>query len=441
MLKTKEELVSTIKDNIIAISSDKNANLEIKEQLSNNGISGGRIENVFSDPDLLFEADIREVALLTEQFFLKTGIMELKPEDWFTEVEMKRARQFDRRLLTEDLAPTKIMFENTTIVGNGVYVTTIDVPTIAELMNTQILNYNYDIQRSAKIVKRNEQVIKKPTVYMKNVREIKEYLLKGQLVSTTLAFNAAVGSSETGEELTFDASTGTLIVNEGTQLDILDGYHRCLASQAAYGDNPDLDFRFMLMISNYTTREAQQYQAQLAKATPIPKTRVQELEANRRADTVVRQLRAESELKDRISSHHQVSKAQGELVSYNVLSDAIDREFKMRTSRDVREVSSFLKEFFDYLIGDFAEEFVYNSEKKESLMSYNKMFAGYIALAAKLKKEKVSLDKLKDILKQIDFSRDNPLWKDLGIINIEGRVSVKADEKKIAKYFKELKVN
>lgn len=439
-VKEKSKLIEVLKQFMVDLSTNEKAVKNVKKGLSKYGITAGAVENIMSNPEVLEESDRREVALFVEEFYKNLSIQALEPTQWFTEVELKRARQFDKRLLTEDMADYTIAFDNTAVVGNGVYSTTIDIKTIAELFDAQVLNYNYEIQRQAKITKRKDQIVYSPTVYRKNVKEIKEYLLKDQLISTTLAFNAASGSSDSGEELTFDANTGTLVINEGTQLDILDGFHRCLASIEAYRQNPDLKFRFMLMISNFTTREAQQYQAQLAKATPIPKTRVQELEANRHADAVVRQLKSDSELRDKVSSHHQVKYAQGELVSYKVLADAIDREFNMRTNKEVREVSKFLTEFFDELIGSFPDEFLDNSSREKSLMNYSKMFAGYIALAAKMRKEKIELDKLESTMKGIDFTKENDEWKQLGILNSDGKISNKADDKKIANHFKQIEM-
>src|SRR5690606_10727055 len=125
----------------------------------------------------------------------------------------------------------------------------------------------------------------------------------------------------------------------------------------AYKENPDLDFKFMVLISNYTTRMAQQYQAQLAKATPIPSSRIQELEMNRLSDTVVKILKSESELRDRVATTN-AQIASGSLVSYRVLADAIDREFpEMKTQKDARQVAKFLTDFFENLIGDYPEDF------------------------------------------------------------------------------------
>lgn len=436
----KQMLIEKIKEHIRYISDDKNAIIEIKEQLENNGITGGRIESIMNNVDLLTDADNREVMLLSEQFYVKSSIQALNPTEWFTEHEIKNARQYDKRLMMEDMSNDDVIFDNVIIVGNGLYSTIIKPSMISYLFETQVLGYDEDIQRQAKLEKREDSIIRKPTVYKKNVKEIKNLLLKNSLKPTTLAFNATVGSSDDGEELYYDSDRRELTVKKGVILNVLDGYHRCLASAQAHVMNPELDFNFMLMISNWTMSEARQLQAQLAKATPFPKSRVEEFEANLLADTVVQHLKINSELKDRIASTGRPSNSSGELVNYSILTKAIDREFPMKFRRDTKEVAEYLTDFFDCLIAEYEDEFLNSKNKEDSLMNYNKMFVGYVALAARMKKENIEIEEMRFILDSIDFSRSNPLWKELGVLNSGGIIGSKLDEKEIANYFKKLDI-
>lgn len=440
MSKNRAELLEKIEDNIQLVSTNKKAVTEIKEELSKYRISSGRVEEYLSEPEVLEDSDIRELALFTEQVYVKTGLKEFAPNNWFTEAEMKEARQFDYMFVHgEDDITFPLEIENVIHIGNNLYVASLDIKHIAKLMKSKKLNYNYEIQRQATRVVRKDKMLFKPTIYKKNVKEIKELLMKDQLIHTTLAFNAATQTSHTGEELSYNVKKNILTINEGTRLDILDGYHRCLASQQAYDENPDLDFRFVVMISNYTTAQAQQYQAQLAKATPIPTARIQELEKNRLADTVVQILKSESELRDRVTTTgSRMNITAGELVSYRVLADSIDREFPMKSMLEARDTAKFLTIFFEYLIGLYPEEFLNTRNQNESIMAYNKLFAGYIGLAAEMKKQNVEFDKLKSILDKVNFDISEPLWKELGIIRSDGKINNQIDESKISKYFRGL---
>lgn len=442
MPKHRAGLLDLIKDNIHHVSNNKKSVSDIKDELSKYRIMEGRIEEVLSNPELL-ENDLRELALFTEQIYLKTGIQELNPDNLFTKAEMDEARQFDFILENDvDNIEFPLEIDNVNIVGNGVFVASLNIKTVAKLMKSQMLNYNFEIQRQATTIKRQDSFILTPTIHKKNVREMKDLLLKGELIHTTLAFNAATQTSESGEELVYNSKKNTLTITEGTRLDILDGYHRCLASQQAYEVNPDLDFRFIVIFSNYTTKQAQQYQAQLAKATPIPKARVQELEANRYADTVVQILKAGSELKGRVSSSKgKMNITAGELVSYSVLSEAIDREFDMKAKIDTYPVAQYLTYFIEHLFGYYPNDFGnFKDRDKNSLMSYNKMFAGYIALAARMQDEKIEIENLKQILNKVDFNRNAEIWRELGVTDSEGKITGTLDEKRIGRFFKELEI-
>lgn len=440
MAKNRAELLEKIEDNIHLISNNRNAVIEIKEELAKYRISEGRVEKYFSDPEILEDTDVRELALFTEQIYVKTGLQGFNPDAYFTEHEMKEARQYDYMFVHgEEVVVFPLDIENVIHIGNNLYVASLDIQTIAKLMKSKKLNYNYEIQRQATRIVRKDKMMYKPTIYKKNVKEIKELLKKDQLIHTTLAFNAATDFSNNTEELTYNGKRNVLTINEGTRLDILDGYHRCLASQQAYTENPDLNFKFVVMISNYTTAQAQQYQAQLAKATPIPTARVQELEKNRLADTVVQILKSESELRDRVSSSDsRMNITAGELVGYRVLSNAIDREFPMKSTLEAREVAKYLTTFFEYLIGLYPEEFLESRDQNESIMAYNRLFAGYIGLAAEMKQQDKDFLIMKDILDKINFKKDNPIWEELNIITSEGKINNQIDESKISEYFRGL---
>ena len=445
MLEKKELLVKAIADNVHNITRSRHAIKtikEIKEHLAKYGISGGRIETVLGNPGILLDVqDIRELVLLTEQFFVKTEIKELNPENWFTEIEMKESRQFHQSLYAKSDISFPLVLEDVSMAGDSVYTTTIDVKTIAQWMDSLILRYSYDIQRQPTKTTRHDIVVYSPTVNEKNVREMTDLLLKGDLVPTTIAFNAATESSNTDEELEYNARTRTLKINDGTLLNILDGYHRSLASRNAYEINPDIDFKFILIISNYTVPQAMQYQAQLAEATPISETRKEELKADRVADFATQLLRSDSELRGRISSSSAPKNSVGEIVSYSVLTDAIDREFEVNTRSDARMIAEYLGEFFEYLIGENQEEILGGVRSSDSMMGHNKMFAGYVALAAKMKNENIEPRMVNKVLEQVDFSRGNPEWKKMKLVNEDLSIGAHVKEKNIAKYFRELDMN
>jgi hypothetical protein len=346
----------------------------------------------------------------------------------------------------EDELDFPLTFNNATVVGNGAYMVTMSIQTINKLMDNNLIYYNFETQREAKFVKRKDKIIIEPTLNKNSVKEITEHLLNGTLVPTVLVFNAETRTStdSSGEELIFDSKKLELTVTKSTRVSITDGFHRITAISNALQSNPNLEFNFAVLITNYSTKKAQQYMAQISKSNVVSKTRIQELEANRFSDNVVQQLREESELKGRISQTNRIHSLNRELCSYNVLADTIDEEFKMETKIDSLDVGDYLVSFFDYLISSHPEEFLHDVEKtrKVSLINENSFFVGYIVLARRMFESGIKAKEVVNIIKDIDFSRnENPLWKQLGIIDDKGNLTeTNKARKAIKKYFETMEI-
>ncbi|PLR72224.1 DNA sulfur modification protein DndB [Bacillus sp. UMB0728] len=448
MLKDRRELEDKLIKTIVnsKLKTEKDKVEDIKLHLSKNyQIGSGKIQKFLNNPKKEIEdLDIRELYLFTEQVFSKTGNMEIDPDTYFTDIDIRESRQFSG--LTEAKKSEidfPITVTNAQVVGNSAYMVTLDIKVIDKLLTSQLLHYNYDLQREAKYTRRKDKVIIEPTLNMKNVTEIQSHLLQGTLVPTVLVFNAATRSAESGTELIFDSKKMELTITKDTKLDVVDGFHRCRASQLALQQNPELNFNFAVLITNYSTKKSQQYQAQLAKATPLSKTRIQELEANRLSDTVVQQLREESELRGKISQTNRIHSLNKELVTYNVLADTIDEEFKMNTRADAADVGDYLTEVFSFLIGSYPEEFINNlaESRKNTIINDNNMFVGYLVLARRMMENGLKEREIRNLIKNIDFSRDNDLWKELGVLDGKGNIAdtVKA-RRAIKQYFEKLEI-
>ncbi|MGD7047003.1 hypothetical protein FZC83_02055 [Rossellomorea marisflavi] len=441
MLTDRRELESKLANSIKTIKRKKNVVNDIKEELMNKyDIAGGSISTWFRSPeDSLPELDLREFYLINEQVYLKTGNLELIPEDHFTEVEIKEARKYSAEV-KRDKIDFPITLTNATVVGNAAYSVPMSVQTIDALMSNGLLTYDFELQREAKFIRgRDNSIRKKPTLIKKNVDEIEEHLFQGTLVPSVLVYNCMTRSSDTGNEIIFDATKGELTITSGTEMAIVDGFHRTMGAVRAVQRQPDINFNFIVLITNYSTKQAQQYQAQLGKASEVSKVRIQELEANRHSDGVVRQLREESDLKGLISQTNRIHHLNKELVSYNVLADTIDEQFHMNNKAESMDVGDYLVDFFNILLGAYSNEFLENPVecKKTSLMCDNNMFVGYIVLARRMFEMEIKPKELRKVIKDIDFSKENNLWKEIGVLETDGNLNSNTNKlrKNIADYF------
>lgn len=450
MLGNRKELEQLLIDDIKLIRRKKNVVADIKTHLAqNHDIMAGDVQEWLNEPEeKLGYLDIRELYLFTQQLFLKTGDQMINPEKYFTPVEIKEGKLFKASIKRETIE-LPLTLENATIYNSGsgtTYTVPMSIKLLDELLENQLLIYDPELQRGLETkIDKNGNIRQEPILNTKNVDEIADKIEDGTLVTTTIVWNALLGSSDDAEEIVFDPRKRTVTITKGTQLAIVDGFHRHKGSQKALRRNPDLNFEFILEITNYDKFQAQQYQAQLAKATPISESRRIQLQAERYADSIVSRLKRESDLKNRIvdESHHIKTRA-GHLVAYPILANTIDSQFNIVSKREAKKVGDFLIDFFDELIGSFPEQFIFDIKKtrEKSLINVNNMFAGYVALASRMYKENIPVDDLVNIINSIDFSRNNPMWRELGILDENGNYNDKQKNviKTIVKYFNDLEL-
>lgn len=433
----EENLVNVLQES--KLKTKKKVVNDIKKHLATYDIIS--TQSWINDPEAnLPTMDLRELLLFTQQVFSKTGDLRINVNEYFTENEVKEAEQFsglsEHR---EDEINFPLTFGNATVVGNAAYMVTMSIQTINKLMENNLIYYNFETQREAKFVKRKDKIIIEPTLNKSSVKDITEHLLSSTLVPTVLVFNCETRSTEdeSGEEVLYDSKNLQLTITKGTRVSITDGFHRITASMNALQINPELDFNFAVLVTNYSTKKAQQYMAQISKSNMVSKTRIQELEANRFSDNVVQQLREESELKGRISQTNRIHSLNRELCSYNVLADSIDEQFKLETKLDSLDVGDFLCEYFNFLIGSNPESFITNIEetRKTSLINDNNFFVGYITLGRKMYEAGVKAKEVRKYIKDIDFSRENPLWSELGILDEKGNITETNKARKAIKQF------
>ncbi|MED1863324.1 DNA sulfur modification protein DndB [Fictibacillus nanhaiensis] len=447
MIKEREILEENLIQVLDSIKTKRKLVNQIKEELSQYDIMHGETQGYIGNAnEVVPELEVSILALLTEAVYKATKSHSIYPKEYFGESELKQARQYDASLeRPSDQVTLPYTIEGATQVGNNAYLVTMDIREIYKFIPS--LYYNFEVQREASYMRKNDEIIPTQTVNMQNVKEIAEHLKQGTLVPTVLVWNCATRTANSNlGEIVFNAKKMTIEIQSGTRIDIVDGYHRILGLQKALDLNPDLEFRFGILITNYSQKKTASYQAQLAKQTPISRTRVQELEANRFSDTVVQQLRDESDLKGKISQTHRIHSLNSEVVTYNVLADTIDEEFgkQMKTKMDALDVGDWLTKYFDYIVGSFPQQFIEDvpGSRKTSLVADNNFFIGYIVLARRMMTNNIDPSKIRDILKGIDFNRDNPKWKELGIVNEDNTLNnTNTIRKIIKKYFEEIDIN
>ncbi len=431
--KTRELLVEDIKAKIPLIVQNDLFLDEISIHLNRHNINIGNILEMINEEDVLIEANLFELLLLGEQFNLK--IEETNSnwiEEWLNPSEIKELRLYKRESPYEDIITLPYSFENVIKTGHNEFTVVIPNVIIGKLWMSGITMYNPNIQRQAKKKKLKNEIIEVMNLNPKSLREIEKQTLNGDLITSTLRYNAKVGTGNEGLELFYDEKEKTLTLLEGTILDVLDGAHRTFSIYNAYMKKTELEGNMIVIISNMTEAQCKRVQVDMAKANPIPKPRLQELAKDKLSDEVVIELKVEGELKGRITSNSNIKYSYGEVVTFSELSNAIDNSFELENRIEVVKIAKVINEYMMYLFAYYKEHL----HDKNSLMFKNRMFIGHIELAAQMYKKNIPFESLRNYLNQLDFSIQNSIWEELGILQYGG-LSVQ-NRKKLQKVFENL---
>lgn len=286
------------------------------------------------DDSFFANTDIRLITLYIMEAFKVMGRQEMLNK-YVLKGEQQEAKQFDFTAYKKQ-DEIQLPYEfSPALPVNDVYSTKMSVKVISDFVNSGIINYNFDIQRESKLEKRLSSVVKIPTINQKNVNEITKHLLNGTLKESTLYLNAAPTTSDSGDELMYDSNDHSLIVTEGTRIDVLDGYHRLLATQKAFRENPTIGFEFNVVFSNFTTSEAIKWQAQHSKATSWSKNRVTEMQQETKSAKVVKAIKdSDTEFDELIYTGQSRQGLRSSLITYNQLTKVIDECFTIQNRRE-----------------------------------------------------------------------------------------------------------
>lgn len=414
---------------------------DIKNYLSENySVFEGSVQSWINDPTTLKGIDTRLLYLFAEQIFQKTGDLSINPDDYFTEPEIKKAKQFSGLMELEEETKFPLRFENALEVSRDSWIVMMDIRTIVKLLKSRKLHWNPESQREATYKVINGQIIEQATFYAHNITEMVQLLKENKLERTQLTLNASLGTANEGEEVSFNSETNDLVIHD-CKLDIIDGAHRIKACEIALSERPDIDFKFEVKFLNFTVPRAAEYLAQISKGERISETKRKVMSKETEADIVANDLMAKSVLRDRVSKKEKLTKTRKELVTYNTLRNAISNNFDLSRKINVYETTDYLTEFFEVLLSYYENEFTteYDKYKKESLISDNNMIGGFILLASRMKNNNIEARHVRKYIQNIDFSRNNPKWRELDILDEKFNLTKNAKQN-IENYFREIEI-
>ncbi|MBT2759906.1 DNA sulfur modification protein DndB [Paenibacillus sp. ISL-20] len=428
MKKDRESL----EDNLLQVIDKikhKRKNVEnINKNLSSFGVSTGTFNEITLGNAMLSSMDLKLLCLLSIALHNETGENSISPYDYFSDNEIKSAKEYVDN--NNDRISLPIELKDTTIIELENYITKIKLSFLVKMFHSQLITYDYETQRSAKYKRSKEGVVPVPDVNKKSVEDISSHMLNETYLADMITLNVY---SEEVEPLTYDSKNRTLIINEGATISILDGFHRLQAGVKAISVNPNLELELILSIRSYDTDTAKKYFGQINTVNVVKPERIRELKSEKHSDIVVRDLQLKSDLKGKIASSTRISEIAGQLTTFDILSYSIDVVFGPTTKLEAIEVSEYLIDFFNYLVGSFVDEFLENpNDYRKTNINHPLMFAGYVQIAKNFKDENKNLRDLKNFVESIDFN--DP--KLLEILEDRRGINNKRNRNKLIDYFK-----
>ncbi|WP_340028466.1 DNA sulfur modification protein DndB [Paenibacillus sp. FSL H7-0940] len=380
---------------------------QIQIQLIELNVPVEEIDSIISNVESVSNLDVPVLYGLTKTLYTVTEDQQLDPDRYFGKREIKEAEVVLSQSVQERIT-LPIHFEECTRIKFDSYITKISIQNLVKLYDSQLIIYDDETQRGVNYkTNKSGGIVRTPIVNKSSVKRIADKMASNSYFEDMITLN--VFSSEV-DPVTYNEESNTLTINEGAVISILDGFHRLQGGVVALQANPHLDLELILSIRSYDHETAQRYFGQINTVNVLKKERREELAQERLSDKVVANLQRKSEIGKQIASSNKVSDLVGELTTFDILSYAIDKVFKLERQFDVLQTSDYLVEFVTYLVGSYPNEFSISVKiRVNHIMSHPLMFIGYIVLSHYMYENKIPLQKLSHYIHSINLEDEKLL--------------------------------
>lgn len=204
-------------------------------------------------------------------------------DDFYTkqEIQYYKKSKYENSNIKFPLVFKMIQIENDQWTGR------IDVNTLMQLRQAQLINYNINAQRTMQKIVKGDRTSYKITLNHKAVREISNSYLNNTFIPNTITLNMPI---EIDPEFYYDSDSCSLVINSLDHFDITDGYHRYIAACQVSDSNRDFNYNMELRIVNFTEDKAKQFIFQEDQKTKMRKIDSNSMNMNKAANIVVTRL-------------------------------------------------------------------------------------------------------------------------------------------------------
>ncbi|MCE5220170.1 MAG: DNA sulfur modification protein DndB [Clostridium sp.] len=431
------QLKNKLKNIIREFGYDNNIKQSVMDEFKSRNLPALRAAWVFSenlDLDTLTDSEEDIQFLFLFSLALNNALKEkdidmLKDyQNYFTKVEVSEWENYAEEKESDNVFPYNFKDAQEIVPGRQ-WQTKLTAQQLNELYN--VLIWNPNSQRGFKVTKKAIRINEDPN----KVKEIANSMLAGTYYPDHLKINVLKGETAP----IWNPKTRILTLREGTILNIFDGQHRKSATALALIEEPDLEFVWPIVITHLSEIETHNAMVQINKQTPIREEVIAPKDYSKNENLVVDKIMdSRGDLANATKDTDSFVKSDRGLTTKSILADAIKDNYgdQLDSAMQRDEVASWIVEFTNYLMGYYQNEFIVNpyEVKKNSYINNLNMFYAYIALSTVLKDNKQWKEELKQAIESIDFSIENPIWREIGIIK-ENKIN-KTTKNKLYNLFK-----
>ena len=381
------------------------------DKLVNVGYSVGDAMQMLNGSTPLEFMPLIDLGVLTTTLYEISQSKRIKPEAFFTELELKNIREYNNMDENEEgVIDYPLTFENVFMQETDQWIGVISIAELVKLLQAKMVRYNYKTQRNPLFVKHMDSVIQRPNINKKSVKEINNKMLKGQFIPDAITLNILADGTE---DFSYDARHNKLTLKEGN-LDILDGMHRAMASINTVLANPNIELNFGLHLTNFNEDKARRYILQKDLQTPLDKEYKVSLDTMNLNNSVVNSINthSESELRGLIVTDQALVQTGDGITLYSVMSKGVSRLWNLKTRKESNELSEYLIRFFNEMVGLYPDHFKHDIKKKryKNYMTHHNMIIFYLTIAKELQGRNDWKKALAKVMRNVNFSVDNSYW-------------------------------
>lgn len=446
-----KKLMDGLLDVKLKIQHDNKLMISFRNLMAKDKFQPGQTQELFkqlSNPNAVFTTI--EKYFLAKNLYTLTRDETILPENYFPPNRIKEMELNWEGYESEEVS-FPYTFADVTKVSEDNFIFLVKASELHKLYESQLLRYNPKAQRTDKTlyIEEIEDEIPVPDLVEASVEAIAKLVEQNDLNKSVLTFNALLGSSEEGIELLFDPEERKLTVTKGTQLDVIDGWHRLNGINRAFRRNPSVnDFYLKVDLYNYTMKKARKHFGQQNTINPVAKSKVAEMSENDYLSTIINFIRDNSDIGEYIKvNNDEIFRNEKFVITFQRFITGLKMvlnslNYKVDNLAEARKLGMYLTEVFNTVFNSYIDDFTNHSFGKErrSLITASPIIIGILALGVKMKQESKSAEEIDKALLNVDFSMDNDLWKSLKVLNNKKHVQFRYGLKHVIDFFSKLDV-